>query len=144
MATGDDKCRPLLTNHKFPWMNRAAHLKHNAITRPTKLITSLHSKHHKPLNILIHLQNSYAPRSRRCTGRRVPVNKGKDFPVVWVNEQYCFWKEKYLRVYALRHWPCRELDAPSRHSTEKDGTNTRRILVHSQDSNLTPTNVSQK
>jgi hypothetical protein len=31
--------------------------------------------------ILIHRQNSYLPRSRRCTSRREPANKGKNFPV---------------------------------------------------------------
>jgi hypothetical protein len=47
-----------------------------------KLIISLHSKRYRQSGILIHQQNSYAPRSRRCTGRREaqnpePVNKVK-------------------------------------------------------------------
>jgi hypothetical protein len=35
-----------------------------------KLFISLHSKYYRLSGKLIHWQNSYAPRSRRCTGRR--------------------------------------------------------------------------
>jgi hypothetical protein len=30
----------------------------------------LHSQSYRPTGILVHQQNSYAPRCRRCTGRR--------------------------------------------------------------------------
>jgi hypothetical protein len=56
-------------------------VKHNAVKQFTKLITSLNSKRYLPPGILIHRHNSYAPRSRRCTGRRQPANKGKNLPV---------------------------------------------------------------
>jgi hypothetical protein len=57
-------------------------VKHNAVMRSTKLITSLNSKHCRPSGIPIRRQNSYAPRSRRCTGHREvqsrePVNESK-------------------------------------------------------------------
>jgi hypothetical protein len=35
-----------------------------------KLIASLHSKRYRPSDLLIHRQNSYAPRSRRRSSRR--------------------------------------------------------------------------
>jgi hypothetical protein len=44
-------------------------MKHNADKRSTELMTSCHSKRYRSSDILNHRQNSYAPRSRRCTGR---------------------------------------------------------------------------
>jgi hypothetical protein len=59
---------------------------HNAIKQSTKLITSLNFKRYGLSGILIHQQNSYATRSRQCTGRREaqsrePANKVKNLPV---------------------------------------------------------------
>jgi hypothetical protein len=39
-------------------------------SRVHKLITFLYSERYRASGTLIHLQNSYAPHSRRCTGRR--------------------------------------------------------------------------
>jgi hypothetical protein len=63
-------------------------VKHNAAKRPTKLITSLNAKLYWPSGILSHRQNSYALRSRLCTGHREaqsrePVNKGKNLRVLY-------------------------------------------------------------
>jgi hypothetical protein len=56
-------------------------VKHNAVKQSTKLIISFNSKRYCPSGILIHRQHLYAPHSRRCTGCREPVNKGKNSPV---------------------------------------------------------------
>jgi hypothetical protein len=66
-----DTCCLLLTNHKqtpthephcSPWnkYRQAVHM----------LITSLHSLRYRPTGMMIHRQNSYAPRSQRCTGQQ--------------------------------------------------------------------------
>jgi hypothetical protein len=41
------------------------------------LLFVVHSERYRPTGMLIHRQNSYAPR----TSRREPVNKGKNLPV---------------------------------------------------------------
>jgi hypothetical protein len=82
MYIGADNFRPLLKKHKLSRMNRTA-------LRETYCRQAVHkvsSKFYRPSDILIHRQNSYTLRSRRCTGRReaqsrVPVNKGKNVPV---------------------------------------------------------------
>jgi hypothetical protein len=86
MANGDGNCGSLLTNHKFPRMNRTAHCENNAFKWPTKLTTSLCSKRYRPSGIQIYRQKGYATCSWQCTGhhelqRRELVNKGKNFPV---------------------------------------------------------------
>jgi hypothetical protein len=63
-------------------------VKHNTVNWSTNLITSLHSERYRPSGTLIHWQNSYMPRSRRCTGRREahrrkPINKCEKPPVLW-------------------------------------------------------------
>jgi hypothetical protein len=75
MANGADNCRPLLTNHKFPRMNPAARRETQRHQAVHKLITSLHSKRYLPSGILIHRQNSHAPRGKQHTGHREVVNK---------------------------------------------------------------------
>jgi hypothetical protein len=42
----------------------------------------LHSDRYRLTGVFINRQNPYAPRSRRCTGRREPVNKRINLPVV--------------------------------------------------------------
>jgi hypothetical protein len=89
-GNGVEYCRPLLTNHnKFPRMNLMLAVKHNTVNWFTKLITSLNSKRYQPSGILIHRQNSYAPLSQRCSGRREaqsrePVNECKNRPVRFI------------------------------------------------------------
>jgi hypothetical protein len=80
MTNGVDNCCLLLTNHNCHACTALLAVKHNVVKLSTKLITSLNSKHYRPLGILIYRQNSYAPRGRRCTDRRGPVNKGKNLP----------------------------------------------------------------
>jgi hypothetical protein len=55
-------------------------MKHNALKRSIKLITSFHSKRYRPSGMVIHRQNSYAPRGKQRTGRleeqsSEPVNR---------------------------------------------------------------------
>jgi hypothetical protein len=65
-------CWQIINSHTWTALHA---VKHNAVKRSTKLITFLHSERYRPSGISIHRQNSYAPCSRRCTGRREPINK---------------------------------------------------------------------
>jgi hypothetical protein len=61
-------------------------MKNIAIKRTTKLITSLNSKHYRPLGMLSHRQNLYLTHSQwytvRCEAQsHEPVNSHKDLPV---------------------------------------------------------------
>jgi hypothetical protein len=76
-ANGADNCCPQLTNHKqipthepncSPWNIMSS--------SDPQLLTSLYSKRYRPSGILIHRQNSYAPRSKRHTGRRETQSRG--------------------------------------------------------------------
>jgi hypothetical protein len=63
-------------------MNRTARRETQCRQAVHKLIISLHSERYRRSGLLIHLQNSYAPRSKQRTGRREaqrrqPVNKVK-------------------------------------------------------------------
>jgi hypothetical protein len=63
-------------------MNRTARRETYCRQVVKKLITSFHSKRFWSSGLLIHRQNSYEPRSKRCTGRREkhsrePVNNIK-------------------------------------------------------------------
>jgi hypothetical protein len=58
----------LLTNHKQTPTHEP--MKHDAVKLSTKLTTSLNCKRYRTSGMLIHQQNPYASRSRRCTGRR--------------------------------------------------------------------------
>jgi hypothetical protein len=51
-------------------MNRTARHETLYVKRYTKSVTYFNYKRYRPSGILIHRQNSYAPRSWRCTGRR--------------------------------------------------------------------------
>jgi hypothetical protein len=63
--------------NKLLCMNRTARHDTKCSQVVHKLITSFHSKRYQPSGILIHRQNSYAPRDKQCTGRREAVNKVK-------------------------------------------------------------------
>jgi hypothetical protein len=58
-------------------MNRIAPRETKCRQAVQKLITFLHSKRYRPSGMLIHRQNSYAPRRKGRTGRLEPVNKVK-------------------------------------------------------------------
>jgi hypothetical protein len=67
-------------------------MKRNAIKLSTELIASLNSKYYRPSGMLIHRQNSYSTRSRRCIGyreaqSREPVNNRKNLPVQIQNDK---------------------------------------------------------
>jgi hypothetical protein len=70
MANGADNCCILLKNH-----NSTARRETQRRQAVHKLITSIHSKRYRPSGMLINRQNSYAPRGKRRTGRREPLNK---------------------------------------------------------------------
>jgi hypothetical protein len=64
----------------------------------------LHSARYRPTDILIHRQDSYAPRRRRCTGRREaqsrePANDDKNLRVVPMSIFFSLWL--YSRIHAL-------------------------------------------
>jgi hypothetical protein len=104
MDNGADNCCLLLTYHKLPLMNRTARRETECRQSIHKIITSLHSKRYRPSGMLIDRQNSYAPCSRRCTGRREsksrePVNKVKKLFVVFVRERF----SKQCIVFVIVH-----------------------------------------
>jgi hypothetical protein len=86
MADGADNYCPLLANNKLPHMNHTA--RHETCCYMVhKIITSLNSKHYQPSGMLIHWQNSYAPRKKQWTGRHEtqscePINRVKIFLVL--------------------------------------------------------------
>jgi hypothetical protein len=87
--------------HAWTWMFA---VKHNAVKRPTKFITSINCKSYRPSGMLIHRQNSYAPRSRLCAGpresqNREPVNKGKNLLVY--SDIICLHCEKLILYFTI-------------------------------------------
>jgi hypothetical protein len=87
------------------------------IRRYAKVLISLHSLRCLPPGTLIHRQNSYTPRSKRCTGRREPANIIKILPVQYLLDGWL------LSIWLSAHRTATTYAAPQK--TDKGETEAR-------------------